>query len=113
DILLSDREDKTFEPFDRFAQFKDSKGKSLQELLDEFSMRRRENLAILESKRLTASDLEREGQHPALGTVTLAQLLASWVVHDLNHIAQVSRVMAHQYSEEVGPWKDYMGILSR
>ena len=112
EIILSDRSDKTFEPFDRFAQFRDSKNKSLQTLLEEFKALRRRNIEYLRSIQLTEQDLYKEGRHPELGKVTLKELLASWVVHDLNHIAQISRVMAHQYKDEVGPWKAYMGILN-
>ena len=110
--ILSDRSDKTFEPFDRFAQFRDSKNKSLETLLEEFKVLRRRNLEYLRSLQLTEQDLTKEGRHPELGKVTLKELLASWVVHDLNHIAQISRVMANQYKDEVGPWKAYMGILN-
>ncbi len=110
--ILSDRSDKTFEPFDRFAQFRDSKNKSLETLLEEFKVLRRRNLEYLRSLQLTEQDLNKEGRHPELGKVTLKELLASWVVHDLNHIAQISRVMANQYKDEVGPWKAYMGILN-
>ena len=112
DIILADREDKTFEPFDRFAQFQNSAGKSIDELLEEFSLLRLKNLAYLKSKNLSDKDLAMKGMHPELGEVKLSELLASWVVHDLNHIAQISRVMAHQYRTEVGVWQAYMGILN-
>ncbi len=112
-IILSENTEKTFIPFDRFAQFRNSKGKSLKELLNEFSRLRKENLQYLKFKKLDKGDLQKEGAHPELGPVTLEQLLASWVVHDLNHIAQICRVMAYQYKEEVGPWQAYMGILNR
>ncbi len=112
EILLSDGEDKTFEPFDRFAQFENSKGRSLDELLEEFATLRAQNIEKLRSRELEKEDLLKEGNHPELGSVILSELLASWVVHDLNHIAQISRVMASQYREEVGPWKAYLGILN-
>ncbi len=100
-----------FEPFDRFAQRNDSKGKSLSELLVEFKLRRKTNVEILRSAGISAAMLKKTGIHPAFGRVTLEQLLATWVAHDLNHIGQIVRVMAHQYRAEVGPWKEYLGIL--
>ncbi len=111
EIILSGKPDKSFERFDRFAQFKESKGKSLTVLLDEFKRLRKKNLAYLRSKKLTDKNLEEKGNHPDFGEVTLSQLLSTWVVHDLNHIAQIARVMAKQYKEEVGPWIKYLGIL--
>lgn len=111
EIILSDKDDKAFEPFDRFAQFEESKGKSLHQLLDEFKNLREKNIEQLRSKNLTDTDMMRTGIHPAFGEVTLAQLLSTWTVHDLNHIAQICRVMAKQYKEEVGPWTAYLGIL--
>lgn len=111
EIILSDKADKTFEPFDRFAQFKESKGKTLTELLNEFKQLRNVNIAHLKSKKLTDEILEAKGIHPSFGEVTLSQLLATWTVHDLNHIAQISRVMAKQYKDEVGPWIQYLRIL--
>jgi hypothetical protein len=111
EIILSEKPDKTFEPFDRFAQFETGPAKSLQELLDEFKSLRARSLSTLRSKNIQASDLSATGIHPAFGTVHLSQLLATWVVHDLNHIAQIARVMAFQYKEAVGPWKAYLGIL--
>lgn len=110
-LILSARTDKTFEPFDRFAQFELSKGKTLEQLLDEFTALRKENIEWLRAQPLLPTDLEKKGRHPALGEVTLAQLLATWTVHDLNHLAQVSRVMAKQYKDEVGPWQQYLGVL--
>lgn len=111
EIILSGGINKTFEPFDRFAQFENSKGKSLQQLLDEFEILREFNIGNLRSKNISVDDLQRKGVHPAFGEVSLSQLLATWVVHDLNHIAQVTRVMAKQYKEEVGPWVEYLKIL--
>ena len=111
EIILSEKTDKTFTPFDRFAQFEKSKGKTLIYLLDEFKSLRLENINLLKSKELTNRDLERTGVHPAFGEITLSQLLSTWTVHDLNHIAQISRVMAKQYKAEVGPWAAYLRIL--
>ena len=101
-----------FTPFDRFAQFEGSKGKSLQQLLDKFEKLRTENLNWLRSLNLTEPDFEKTGIHPSLGQVNLRQLLSTWVIHDLTHIAQVSRVMAKQYKEEIGPWVEYFRILN-
>ena len=111
EIILSGRLDKTFEPFDRFAQFHESKGKSLTQLLDEFKRLRQKNIEHLRSKKLTDENIEEKGIHPTFGEVTLSQLLSTWTVHDLNHIAQISRVMAKQYKAEVGPWVEYLRIL--
>ena len=111
EIILSEKTDKTFTPFDRFAQFEKSKGKTLIQLLDEFKSLRLENINLLKSKELTNQDLERTGVHPAFGEITLSQLISTWTVHDLNHIAQISRVMAKQYQAEVGPWAAYLRIL--
>ena len=110
-IILSVKPDKTFEPFDRFAQFEESKGESLTQLLDEFKILRKKNIAYLLSKKLTDKNIEEKGIHPAFGEITLSQLLATWAVHDLNHIAQISRVMAKQYKAAVGPWIAYLKIL--
>jgi uncharacterized damage-inducible protein DinB len=110
-IILNDGGDKEFVPYDRFAQFEASKGKELTDLLEEFSTLRAGNLKVLRSRQLTASDMSRTGIHPDFGEVTLAQLLATWTVHDLNHIGQIVRVMAKQYQDVVGPWKTYLGIL--
>ncbi|WP_333599875.1 DinB family protein [Flavobacterium sp.] len=113
EIILSDSNDKTFQPFDRFAQFEESKGKSIVQLLDEFNSRRDHNLAVLQSKRIDATALAKKGIHPAFGEVTLRELLSCWVAHDLGHIAQIARVMAKQYKEEVGPWEAYLPILHK
>ena len=102
-----------FEPFDRFAQFTDSKGKSLGELLDTFEVLRNENISALKALHLREDDLKLKGTHPALGSVNLRQLLATWTVHDLNHIVQISRTMAKLYKEETGPWSAYLSILNR
>jgi hypothetical protein len=100
-----------FEPFDRTAQFLESQGKSPGELLDTFGELRRESLAALAAMQITSADLNRTGQHPALGEVSLQQLLATWVVHDLDHVAQIVRTMAKRYTAEVGPWSAYLSIL--
>jgi len=113
EIILSIHPDKKFQPFDRFAQFKDSEGKDLRELLDEFKTLRAENIRILKEKKLSEIDLMRTGIHPDFGSVTLKQLLSTWVVHDLEHIAQIARVMSKQYKEEVGPWTKYLPILNK
>lgn len=110
-LILSDKQDKTFAPFDRFAQFEHSKGKSMNELLDEFETLRVENLKELKSLHLSDEQLKLKGNHPVLGDVTLKELLSCWVVHDLGHISQISRVMAKQYKTEVGPWIQFLGIL--
>jgi hypothetical protein len=96
---------------DRFAQAKQSAGKSLPQLLDEFARLRSETLASLQSLNLPPEDCTRRGRHPELGVVTLAQLLATWAVHDRTHAHQLSRVMAHQYRDAVGPWSAYLGVL--
>jgi|SRR6185312_4332453 hypothetical protein len=111
EIILSKRPDRTFELFDRFAQFDESEGKTLVQLLEEFKILRKKNVEYLLSKKLTGKNLEEKGIHPAFGEVTLSQLLSTWVVHDLNHIAQICRVMAKQYKAEVGPWIEYLKIL--
>ncbi len=112
-IVLDQGENRRFQPFDRFAQFHESEGKSLTDLLDEFERLRSENLTTLAGWNLTEEQLALEGEHPALGRVTLRQLLSTWVAHDLGHIAQISRVMAKQYREEVGPWGEYLPIMGR
>jgi hypothetical protein len=101
-----------FTPYDRFAQFEESKGKNLLLLLGEFEQLRNENLGWLKSLELKETDFDKKGMHPALGEVTLRNLLATWVVHDLTHIAQITRVMAKQYKEEMGPWTEFFRILS-
>lgn len=111
EIILSGKPDRTFEPFDRFAQFENSKGKSLAQLLEEFKTLRHQNIAKLRATNLANNNLTLTGTHPAFGEVTLSQLLATWTVHDLNHIAQIARVMAKQYKTEVGPWEAYLGVL--
>lgn len=112
EIILNEDEDKTFEPYDRFAQFNNSKGKSMGDLLDAFDSLRKKNIRTLKTKYLMTHDLGKEGVHPELGPVTLRQMLSAWVVHDLGHIAQVSRVMAKQYKDEIGPWTQYLTIVN-
>jgi len=111
-IILSNREDKTFEVFDRFAQFENSKGKSLANLLEAFQQIRTENLEYLKLLDLSEKELDLKGIHPTFGEVSLRELLATWVTHDLGHIAQISRVMAKQYKNEVGPWTAFISILN-
>jgi hypothetical protein len=110
-IILEHGEARPFDPFDRFAQFEESKGKTLGELLEEFAALREQNLATLREMKIGAGDFEKTGRHPALGKVTLKELLATWVTHDLDHIAQIARTMAKQYATEVGPWQAYISIL--
>jgi hypothetical protein len=110
-IILEHGESRPFDPFDRFAQFEESEGKTLAELLEEFAALRERNLATLRDMKIGAGDFEKTGQHPALGRVMLKELLATWVTHDLDHIAQIARTMAKQYMTEVGPWQAYISIL--
>ena len=111
EIILSNAQDKKFGTFDRFAQFEESKGKTLAQLLGEFKSLRKKNIDLLRLKKLTGENLEQKGVHPAFGEVTLAQLISTWTVHDLDHISQISRIMAKQYKEDVGPWAEYLRIL--
>jgi hypothetical protein len=110
-IILEHGEARPFDPFDRFAQSTESQEKSLDQLLNEFARLRSESLAALQALNLQPEDLARRGRHPALGVVTLSQLLATWAVHDLTHLHQLSRVMAHRYGDAVGPWSAYLGVL--
>ena len=112
-IILTKGESRTFEPFDRFAQTRRFAGWSLDRRLDRFGELRAEGVATLRGWHLTPAQLALRGRHPELGQVTLSQLLASWVAHDLGHIAQISRVMAKQYTAAVGPWKAYLPVLTR
>jgi uncharacterized damage-inducible protein DinB len=112
-IILAQGTDRRFVPFDRFAQARESAGKSMAQLLDEFARLRAENLATLRGWSLGERELALTGEHPELGPVTLAQLLAAWVDHDLGHLGQVTRVMAKQYREAVGPWRAYLPVLDR
>jgi len=110
-IILAHGESQPFEPFDRYAMFEESKGRSIAELLDTFESLRRENIQTLGDLNLTPERLNFRGTHPALGPVTLGQLLATWVVHDLNHLAQIAKAMAFQYADNVGPWREYLTIF--
>jgi hypothetical protein len=109
--ILQFGESRAFDRFDRRAQERDSQDKSVPELLNEFARLRAENLVALRALNLTEQDLNRRGLHPELGTVTLSQLLATWPAHDLTHLHQISRIMAHQYREAVGPWTAYLGVM--
>jgi hypothetical protein len=109
--LLEFGETKPFPPFDRLGQRREMEGKPTAQLLEEFTRLRAASLEELRELNLSAAGLERRGVHPALGVVTLAQLLATWAAHDLNHLHQVSRVMAHQYREAVGPWSRFLGVM--
>jgi uncharacterized damage-inducible protein DinB len=113
ELILAHGDSRPFVPFDRFAQFKASRGKSLAELLDTFAELRDSNLTRLQSLRLKPEDFARPGRHPELGPVTLGQLLATWVAHDLNHLGQIARVMGRQYTDAVGPWVEYLPLLTR
>ena len=110
-IILEHGESRPFDKFDRLAQMRDSEGKSLPQLLDEFARLRSGNLDALRAMNLRPADLDRRGRHPALGTVTLSELFATWAAHDLTHLHQISRIMAHQYREAVGPWTKYLGVM--
>ena len=111
-MILEHGDSRPFEKFDRFAQFAVSTGQPLPNLLDEFATLRRQNLRELESLHLTDAQLDRRGQHPELGVVTMRQLLATWVAHDLDHVVQIARAIARQYTDEVGPWRAYLRIIS-
>lgn len=109
--ILEHGETRAFEPFDRLGHVKPSEGKSLNVLLDEFADARAASLRELRGLNIQEQDLARRGRHPGLGVVTLSQLLATWAAHDLTHLHQLSRVMAHQYREAVGPWTVYLGVM--
>jgi len=110
-MILTAGETQTFARFDRLAQQRESQGKSLEDLLAEFVRLRADNLAEFRALNLTPEDLERRGRHPVFGVVTLSQLLAAWAAHDMTHLHQLSRILAHQYRETVGPWRAYLGVL--
>lgn len=112
-VILERGDTQAFEPFDRTAMFEESKGKTIAELLDTFTTLRAQNLETVRARELKPADYARPGMHPSLGPVTLEQLLATWVTHDLTHLAQISRVIAKQYTNEVGPWRQYIGVLNR
>jgi hypothetical protein len=111
EIMLREGESRTFDVFDRFAMFEASRGRTLGDLLDVFAELRASNVARLEAMRLTPADLERRGRHPELGRVTLGQHLATWVAHDLSHLAQIARVMGKRYAAAAGPWRAYLPML--
>ncbi len=111
--IMRDGESVPFSPFDRFAMFEASRGRTLTELLDTFAELRAANLVRLRELVTTSADLGRRGRHPELGSVTLGQHLATWVAHDLSHISQIVRVMARRYATAVGPWREYLPLLGR
>jgi hypothetical protein len=113
EIILAQGENRRFTPFDRTAMFDESKGKSLSQLLDELESLRKSNLETARSWRLSEQQLDLRGEHPKFGSVSLRQLLATWVAHDLSHIAQIARVMAKQYRDPIGPWREYLPIMDR
>lgn len=113
ELILSENDNKTFSRYDRFAQLEESKGKDLEQLLQEFSDLRKQNLKILKQKKLSSADLLKTGNHPVLGIATLKQLLSTWVAHDLSHTAQICRVMAKHYKQDIGPWIEFLPIMSR
>jgi DinB superfamily len=112
-IILEEGESHPFDSFDRRAMFEKYQGYSLDQLLAAFGQAREKSLATLNGWNITPQQLALKGTHPALGTVTLSQLLATWVIHDLNHIGQIVEVMSHQYADAVGPWRAYLAILTR
>lgn len=112
-IICSEKEDKTFEPFDRFAHFKNDQTIAIEILLETFKKLRKQNLDDLHNFNLNKTTYLKTGIHPALGTVNLKELISAWVVHDLGHIGQIVRVMAKQYKDEVGPWIEYLGVLHK
>lgn len=112
-VILAQGANRTFVPYDRFAQQRESQGKTLDQLLDEFAALRAANIATLRGWRLTEREFALEGIHPAFGPVTLRQLLATWVAHDLGHIAQTARVMAKRHRAAVGPWRAYLPVMDR
>jgi hypothetical protein len=109
--ILESGETRPFDPFDRFAQFRESEGQTLAQLLDEFARLRSANLAQLRALNLQPADFARRGRHPALGVVTLSELLSTWATHDLTHLHQISRILAYQYRDAVGPWSKFLGVL--
>jgi len=111
--LIADGESAVFPPFERFGFIEKSKGKSMADVLDHFARARDQSIRDLDALRLTATDLERRGRHPELGPVTLGQLLATWAIHDLNHVGQIVDVLARQHAGAVGPWRTFLGILER
>jgi hypothetical protein len=112
-IILAQGPDRRFTPYDRYAQFHESEGKALTTLLDEFESLRAQNVGTLTGWRLTDAQLALTGEHPEFGSVTLRQLLATWVAHDLGHIVQIARTMARQYRDAIGPWTAYLSVMTR
>jgi len=112
-MILEHGDKQAFEPFNRVAMFEESKGKTITELLDTFATLRAQNLVTVRALQLEPADFARRGMHPSLGSVTLEQLLATWVTHDMTHMVQISRVIAKQFKDEVGPWREYIGVLNR
>lgn len=112
-LILAQGAERRFAPFDRFAQFRESEGKSIDSMLDEFAALRAASLATVAEWRLTDAQLALTGEHPVFGAVTLRQLLSTWTAHDLGHIAQITRVMAKQYRDAVGPWREYLPVMDR
>jgi len=110
-MILEHGEGQAFPSFDRGGHIRESQGKSLAQLLDEFARVRSQSLRELQALNLRPADLNKRGRHPALGVVTLSELLATWATHDLTHLHQISRVMAHQHREAVGPWSKFLGVL--
>jgi len=111
-ILLEHGESRPFTPFDRVAMFEASRGKTINQVLDEFAEARARSLRDLAELKLTPDDLARTGRHPSLGTVTLGHLLSTWVVHDLGHLRQIARTMAKQWRREIGPWSAFLPVVT-
>jgi hypothetical protein len=110
-LILESTQLETFAPFDREGHDRHVTGKSMEELLDEFARLRKVSLTELSGLKLRPADLERRGRHPALGEVTLSEMLATWAAHDMTHLHQISRIIAHQYREAVGPWERFLGVM--
>lgn len=110
-IILQYGETRTFDPFDREGHIRECEGKTLSQLLDEFARLRSENLVELRAWKLQPSDLAKHGQHPSQGRVVMSELLATWGAHDLTHLHQISRILAYQYRDAVGPWAQYLGVM--
>jgi DinB superfamily len=110
-IILEHGSTRTFDPFDMQGHVREVEGKTLEQLLDEFARLRSDNLNTLRAMKLGPAELARPGRHPSLGDVTLSELLATWAAHDLTHLHQLTRILAHQYRDLVGPWSQYMGVM--
>ncbi len=111
-IILDGGDNPVFAPYDRFRHYERNRGRTLESLLDEFAGLRKKNIDLLRSWNIGDRELALTATHPSLGTVTLSELLAAWVVHDLGHIAQIARVMAKQYREGIGPWVPYLPVVT-